>query len=152
MLNHKKLTFILSVFVMLFMTGCNNAPSFGKKVEKEYYTGGKLRSEFIWSDNTGRNGIKRTYGYEGELTSSVKITNGVRNGIMSVYDSEGRVIKQTPYINGQIHGIEKAFYPNGDKMITFTYQNGIKNGYAYSYYPDGKVCRKAKYQNNRLLN
>ncbi len=146
-----KTTFILSLFVLFFLTACDT-PSFGKKVEKKYYTGGKVRSEFIWSDSTGKNGIKRTYGYEGHMTSSVNITNGVNNGIMTIYDKEGRVIKQTPYVNGQINGIEKAFYPNGDRMITFTYQNGMKNGYAYTYYPSGQVCRKAKYKNNQLLN
>lgn len=151
MFKSKKTTFILSLCVLFFLTACDT-PSFGKKVEKEYYTGGKLRSEFIWSDSTGKNGIKRTYGYEGHLTSSVNITNGVRDGIMTIYDKEGRVIKQTPYVNGQINGVEKAFYPNGDRMITFTYQNGMKNGYAYTYYPNGQVCRKAKYKNNRLVN
>ena len=151
MLNTRKLAFLLSLFILFSFTACDT-PSFGKKVEKEYYTGGKLMNEFIWSDKTGRNGIKRTYGFEGHLTSSVNVTNGVPNGIMTMYDNKGLVIKQTPYINGKIHGVEKAFYPNGDRMITFTYQNGMKNGYAYTYYPSGEVCRKAKYKNNRLLN
>ena len=151
MLQHKKLTLILSLFALLLLSACST-PSFGKKVEKEYYTGGQLRSEFIWSDSTGKNGIKRTYGYEGHQTSSVNITNGVRNGIMTYYDKQGRVIRQTPYVNGKIHGEEKAFYPNGDRMITFNYLNGVKEGYAYSYYPNGKVCRKAKYKNNRIIN
>ena len=151
MLNNKKQIFIISLFILFFLTACDS-PSFGKKVEKEYYTGGQLRTEFIWSDSTGRNGIKRTYGYEGHLTSSVNITNGVRNGIMTMYDKKGRVIRQTPYVNGKIHGIDKSFYPNGDQMITFTYQNGMKNGYAYTYYPSGKVCRKAKFRNNRVVN
>ncbi len=151
MLNTQKLTLILSLFILFLLPACDS-PSFGKKVEKEYYTGGKLRSEFIWSDSTGKNGIKKTYGFEGHQTSTVRIVNGVRDGIMSIYDKEGRVIKQIPYVNGQINGVEKAFYPNGDKMITFTYQNGMKNGYAYTYYPNGQVCRKAKYKNNRLVN
>jgi len=150
MLNTQRLALILSLFILFLLPACDS-PSFGKKVEKEYYTGGKLRSEFIWSDSTGKNGIKRTYGYESHLTSSVNITNGVRNGILSLYDKDGRVIEQIPYVNGQINGVKKAFYPNGDIMITFTYKNGIKNGYAYTYYPNGKVCRKAKYKNNRLV-
>ena len=151
MLNTQRLTLILSLFILFLLSACDT-PSFGKKVDKEYYTGGKLRSEFIWSDSTGKNGIQKTYGFEGHQTSSVRIVNGVRDGIMTVYDKEGRVIKQIPYVNGQINGIEKAFYPNGDRMITFSYQNGMKNGYAYSYYPNGQVCRKAKYKNNSLVN
>lgn len=151
MLNKKKMSFILSLFVLFFLTACDS-PSFGSKVEKEYYTGGQLRSTFTWSDSTGKNGIKRTYGFDGKLTSSVNITNSVRNGIMTIYDSEARVIKQTPYANGKIHGTEKSFYENGDRMISITYVNGVKNGFAYTYYPNGKVCRKAKFVNNRLVN
>ena len=119
MLRSYTLTLFISLLLLLGLTGCDT-PSFGKKVEKKYYTGGQIMSEFEWTDSTGQNGIRRTFGFEGHQTSSVHITNGVPNGIMSIYDAKGRVIKQTPYINGKIHGIEKAFYPNGDRMITFT--------------------------------
>jgi len=151
MLNKKKISLILSIFLLLFLTACDT-PSFGDKVEKEYYTGGKVRSTFTWSDSTGKNGIKKTYGFDGKLTSTVNITNAVPNGIMTMYDEKGRVIKQTPYVNGKIHGIEKSFYPNGDIMISVKYENNIKNGLAYTYYPSGKVCRTAKFVNNRLVN
>ena len=151
MLHSKKMLLILSILTLFSFTACET-PSFGKKTVKEYYTGGQLRTSFEWSDSTGQNGTKRTYGYEGHQTSSVTIRNGVRHGILSIYDTSGRVIKQTPYVNGKVHGVEKAFYPNGDRMITFTYQHGQKNGYAYSYYPSGKVCRKATYRNNKLVN
>ncbi len=152
MITNKKLTLIVASLLLLFTTACNT-PSFGSnKVEKKYYTGGKLRSEFVWSDNTGQNGIKRTYGYEGRVTSSVKVANGVNNGMMTYFDHKGRVIKQSPYVNGQIHGLEQEFYPNGDKMVTYTYVHNMRNGPAYSYYPDGKVHRKANFKNNRLVN
>ena len=146
-----KIILALTIFSMLLLTACDS-PSFGKNVEKEYYTGGQVRSEFIWSDSNGQNGIKKTYGYEGELTSTVKVVNGVPHGIMSIYDSKRRVIRQIPYVQGKIHGIDKSFYPNGDKMLTFSYQYVIKNGNAYSYYADGRVCKKAIYRNGRLVN
>jgi antitoxin component YwqK of YwqJK toxin-antitoxin module len=151
MLQHKKLTLILSLFALLFLSACTS-PSFGKKVEKKYYTGGQLMSEFIWSDSTGKNGTMRMYGFDGKQVSSVNITNSVKNGIESQFDGEGRVIRQTPYVNGNVHGTDKVFYPNGDRKITFTYRNGVRDGYAYSYYADGRVCKKAKYKNNRLVN
>ena len=151
MYTHKKILWIFSLFALFLFSGCET-PTLGKKVVKEYYTGGQLLSEFIWSDSKGQSGTKRTYGYEGHLTSSVHIRNGVEHGIKSYYDKDGHIIKQTPYVNGRIDGIEKAFYPNGDKMVTYPYINGIKNGYAFSYYPNGKVCRKVKYVNNRIVN
>jgi len=152
MLNYKKLSLaILSLFIILF-SGCSS-PSFGnKKVEKKYYTGGQVRSSFTWSDKTGKNGVQRTFGYEGEITSSVKITNSVKNGIMTFYDAKGRVIKQTPYVNGFIEGIEQEFYPNGDRMVTYTYTSSKKNGAAFSYYPNGEVHSKAMYKDNKLIN
>jgi antitoxin component YwqK of YwqJK toxin-antitoxin module len=151
MLNNQKLVFLLSLFVLFFLTACDT-PSLGKKVEKTYYTGGQLRSEFAWSDSTGKNGVMRTFGYNGHQLTSVKVTNGVRNGILTTYDEKGHVIKQTPYVNGVIQGVEKAFYTNGDVMISFNYRDNMKNGYAYTYFQGGKVCRKAKFKNNRLVN
>ena len=152
MFNNKKISLsILSILIML-LSGCS-APSLGaKKVETKYYTGGQVRPTFTWTDKTGKNGIQRTFGYEGETTSSVKIANGVKNGIESHFDGAGRVIRQIPYVNGNINGIDKIFYPNGDRKITFTYKNGVRDGYAYSYYADGSVCKKAVYRHGRLVN
>ncbi len=152
MLNkNKKIILALTLLATLLFTACDT-PTLGKKVEKEYYTGGQLREEFIWSDSVGQYGIKKTYGYDGELTSTVNIANGVPHGIMTIYDSKRRVIRQIPYVNGKVDGVDTSFYPNGDKMITYTYRDGMKHGDAYSYYPDGRVCRKAIYRKNRLSN
>jgi antitoxin component YwqK of YwqJK toxin-antitoxin module len=152
MFNNKKISLsILSILIML-LSGCS-APSLGaKKVETKYYTGGQVRSTFTWTDKTGKNGIQRTFGYEGETTSSVKIANGVKNGMMTFYDAKGLVIKQTPYVNGFIDGVEKEFYPNGDKMVTYTYKGNKKNGPAFSYYASGKVHSQAIYENGKLIN
>ena len=148
----KTLSILLAIVGLTFFTGCESPSLLGKKVDKKFYTGGALRSEFIWSDSTGRNGTLKEYGYEGQQISTVNITNGVKNGIETLFDTKGRVIRQVPYTNGKIHGIDKAFYPNGDRMITYTYRNGMKDGYAYSYYPDGKACRKAVYKRGNLTN
>ena len=148
----KKLSILLAVFGLIFFTGCETPSLTGKKVEKEYFTGGKVRSEFTWSDKTGKNGTRKEYGYEGHMISTVNIRNGVKDGVETLFDQEGRVMRQVPYVNGKIHGIYKAFYPNGDRMITYTYQNGLRDGYAYSYYPDGKVHKKAIYRRGQLAN
>ena len=148
---YKKLSLLLFLFTILFFTGCDTPNPFGGKVEKEYFTGGQISSTYTWSDENGKNGILRKFGYDGHMTSSVHIKNGVKDGIETLYDSYGRVIKQIPYMNGRIHGIEKAFYPNGSRMITYTYQYGMKNGYAFAYNPDGTVNKKAKFKNDKLV-
>jgi len=148
---YKKLSLLLSIFTILFFTGCESPSLFGGKVETEYFTGGQISSTYTWSDESGKNGILRKFGYDGKMTSSVHIRNGVKDGIETLYDPHGRVIKQIPYVNGRIHGIEKAFYPNGSRMITYTYQYGMKNGYAFAYNMDGTVSKKAKFKNNKLV-
>jgi len=149
---YKKLFLLLSTFTILFFTGCESPSLFGGKVEKEYFTGGQISSTYTWSDKSGKNGILRKYGYEGHMTSSVHIRNGVKDGIETLYDKHARVIQQIPYVNGRIHGTVKAFYPNGSRMITYSYRYGMKDGYAFAFNPDGTVNKKAKYKNNRRIN
>ena len=151
MMVYKKLSLLLSILTILLFTGCDSPDLFGEEVEKTYFTGGQVSSTYTWSDKSGKNGILRKYGYEGHMTSSVRITNGVKDGIETMYDKHGRVIQQNPYVNGRIHGVAKAFYPNGSRMITYTYQYGMKHGYAFTYNPDGTVNKKAKFKNNRLV-
>jgi len=147
---YSRLFYFFIFIIVLFTSGCES-PSFGKKVEKTYFTGGQISSAYIWSDSSGKNGILKKYGYAGHLTSTVHIVNGVKDGIETLYDKHGRIIQQIPYINGRIHGIVTAFYPNGDKMITYTYKYGIKDGNAFTYNPDGTICKRAKYKRDKLV-
>ena len=147
----KALSLFLVLFSLVFFTACEG-PSLGGKVKKEYYTGGKIRSEFIMTDSTGQNGELKKYGYEGHLTSTVQINNGVKNGIETWYDKKGRPIRKVPYINGKKHGVLKEFYPNGDVMATIPYQNSMRNGEAFSYNKDGSVHRKVIFRNDRMIN
>ena len=147
----KALSLFLILFSLLFFTACEG-PSLGGKVKKEYFTGGKIKSEFIMTDSTEQNGQLKKYGYAGHLTSVVTIRNGVKSGMEVMYDSQGRVIRNIPYDNGRIHGTLRDFYPNGDTMATIPYQYGIRNGTAYSYYADGRVARKVQFRNGRLVN
>ena len=152
MLANKKLALVLALFTIFLFSGCESPSLLGKKVEKKYYTGGQLMSEFIWSDSSGHNGALKLYGFDGKQVSSVNITNGVKNGIETHFDNKSRVIRQIPYVNGKIHGVDKIFYPNGDRKITYTYKYGMKEGYAYAYYPDGSIAKKAIYRRGRLAN
>ena len=139
------------LFSLLFFTACQG-PGLGGKVEKTYFTGGMLKSEFIMSDSSKKNGQLKKYGYEGHLTSVVNIQNGVKNGNEVMYDSHGRIIRTIPYDNGRIHGTMKDFYPNGDVMATIPYQYGIRNGNAFSYYADGRIAKKVRFKNGKIIN
>ena len=148
----KKLSLLLSTLIFLSFTACS-APGFsGKEVKKEYFTNGQIRTEFIMDDDTGQNGLFKMYGYNGELTSTVYMKNGVKNGIETWYDGHHRKIREVPYINGKKHGTMKELYPNGDIMATIPYQNSFRNGLAQTYNPDGSVNKTAMYRNGRIVN
>ena len=142
---------ILSILILLF-NSCESPSLFGKKVKKDYFTGGQIRSEFIMDDDTEQNGLLKTYGYEGELTSTVYLHNGVKNGMEIGYDKKKRILWKTPYVNGKKHGVSKAFYPNGEVMVSYTYVNSYKEGYAYTYYRDGRVERKVLFRRGKIVN
>ena len=151
----KKITFFLSLFILLALNGCSSSGlsvPFGKKVKKEYFTGGQIRSEFIMDDDTGQNGTLKKYGYDGKLTSIAHIRNGVRDGIETWYDKKGRVLMRVPYVNGKKHGVQEAYYENGDVMVSYTYENGIKNGPATSYNKDGSIHTQVMYEHGRIVN
>ncbi|WP_295420506.1 hypothetical protein [Sulfurovum sp.] len=150
----KKLSMFLSLLLMVFVTGCSTpdlSSSFGKKVKKEYFTGGKIRSEFIMSDNSGQNGLLKKYGYDGHLTSIAHIKNGVNDGEETWFDKQGRVLMKVPYVNGKKHGVQEAYYPNGDVMISTTYVNGVKHGKAVAYNKDGSIHRQVTFRNGKIV-
>ncbi|HQR73025.1 MAG TPA: hypothetical protein PLH07_08085 [Sulfurovum sp.] len=142
----------LSIMLFFFFTACSSPDVLGKSVKKEYFTGGKIRSEFIMDDDTEQNGLLIQYGYTGSKTSEVTIRNGVKNGLETGYDEEGRVLWKQTYVNGNLEGVQKAFYPNGDLMVTYTYANGLKNGPAQTYNIDGTIHRRVMYRNGKLAN
>lgn len=148
----KHISLLLSLFVLLSFTACDSPSMSNKKVHKEYFTGGKLRSEFIMDDKTGQNGILKKYGYGGNLTSTSMIRNGVPDGLETGYDAKGRVLWRQYYASGRQEGVQKAYYPNGDLMVTYTYKNGVKEGVAQTYRKDGKVDKRVVYRNGRIVN
>ncbi len=148
----KKLSLFLSIFLLLSFTGCSSPSFSSKKVKKEYFTGGQIRSEFIMDDDTGQNGLLKQYGYNGNVTSTVTKRNGVKDGIETGFDEQGRVIWKLNYVNGKQEGQQYAYYPNGDVMVSYTYVSGLKHGPAMSYNKDGSISKTVQYKNDKLSN
>jgi antitoxin component YwqK of YwqJK toxin-antitoxin module len=145
-------TSFLFLFSILFFTGCEGPNLGGKNVYKEYFTNGTLRSEFIMTDKTKKNGTLKKYGTDGKLTSIVKIKNGVKIGTEIMYDPQGRVLMRTPYVNGVKHGNQTLYYPNQTILATIPYKYDRKNGVALKYFPDGSIQQKARFKNDRIIN
>ena len=148
----KPISLLALLFSLLLFTACEGPSLGGGKVKKEYFTNGQLRSEFIMTDNTGQNGLKKMYGPDGTLTSTVPIRNGVKHGMEKLYDEEGHILKTTPYVMGRKDGDEKGYFPNGSVWFILPYKKGVLNGRAYIYRQDGTVVRKGIYRNGRLVN
>ena len=146
----KKLSFLLSLFLVLSFTGCSTPNFYGKKVKKEYFTGGQIRTEFIMDDSTGQNGLLKKYGYNGNVTSTVTMRNGVKDGVETGFDEHHRIIWKLNYINGKQEGQQYAYYPNGDIMVSYNYVSDVKHGPAMSYNKDGSVNKKVIYNNGKL--
>ncbi len=151
----KKLTFILFVIGLYLFAACSTpelSSPFGKKVKKEYFTGGQLRSEFIMDDDSGHNGLLKQYGYDGKLTSTTEIRNGVKHGVEILYDSRGRVLRKTPYYKNRRHGVVVVYYPNGEPLATISYVKGVKHGKAVKYNKNGSIFEKAMFKNGKRVN
>jgi len=148
----KKLSFLLSIFILLSFTGCDSPSLSGKKVKKEYFTGGQIRTEFIMDDDTERNGLLKRYGYNGHVTSTVPIRNGVKHGIETGFDDKKRIIWKLSFVNGKQQGTQYAYYPNGDVMVSYTYANGRKHGLAQTYNKDGSVNKRVMYRHGKMSN
>jgi antitoxin component YwqK of YwqJK toxin-antitoxin module len=153
--------FISSLFIsflsLFLFTACGQSTvtPYGDKVvqvQKEYFTGGKISSEFLMIDKTGQNGTMKKYGYEGKVTSISRIRNGVKDGIEVLYDGQSRPIRRTPYVNGRIHGTYTELYPNGDTMITIPFVHSLQEGEAYAYNKDGSIERTVIYSQGKIIN
>jgi len=162
-----KHSFTLMLPILVFLGACStpristpirNTPNsllsmpnvFSKNVKKEYFTGGKLRSEFIITDKKKENGILKKYGYNGKLTSIVQIQRSLKHGTETLFNHNGKVLKRTPYRNNLKEGILEAYYPNGDIMATITYVNGLKHGRAVKYNRDGSINQEVTFQHGKL--
>jgi antitoxin component YwqK of YwqJK toxin-antitoxin module len=148
----KKFSLLLLTFLLLSFTGCSTPSLSGKKVKKEYFTGGQIRTEFIMDDDTEQNGLLKKYGYNGNVTSTVTIHNGVKDGIETWYDQRHRPVRRVPYVNGRIHGTFTDLYENGETLATIEFVKGIRNGMARSFSKDGSVYRQVMYRNGKIVN
>ncbi|MCF6245248.1 MAG: hypothetical protein L3J43_09445 [Sulfurovum sp.] len=150
----KKLTFLLSIFILFLLSACSTpefSNVFGEKVKKSYFTGGGLRSELIMSDDTGRNGLLKQYGYDGKLTSTTQMKAGVKHGIETFYDNHGRVLRKTIYKRNRRHGVAVVYYPNGDPLAKISFANGVKHGKAIKYNKDGSIHTQAMFKSGRQI-
>ena len=135
--------------VLILIVGCQSPSLLQGNVKREYFPKGQLKSEFIMSDSSGKNGILKEYGLDGEVASITPIRNGLKNGVQKVYDEKGRLALETTYVNGQKNGPQKAYFANGKVWYVMHYKNNLLNGRAVMYDDKGNLIKEAYYVNGK---
>jgi antitoxin component YwqK of YwqJK toxin-antitoxin module len=138
--------------IILFFGGCAT-PSFvgGNQVKRTYFPKGQLKSEFIMNDASGRNGLLKEYGLDGELLAVTPIRNGLKHGIQKIYDKKGHVSVEIPYINGKKEGKQKAYYEDGRIWYILPFKNNRLHGHAIMYDRKGNIIKQAHYVNGEAI-
>jgi len=148
---------VFASILIVLLAGCANSgpsestPSSSKDVVREYFTGGKLMSEFFITDQSTQSGILKKYGYDGKLTSTAQIKYGRKNGIETMYDPGGGILQKTPYANDVINGEQIAYYEDGSPMISIQYVNGVKDGSYKTFKRDGSLYQEVVFKDGQLV-
>jgi antitoxin component YwqK of YwqJK toxin-antitoxin module len=144
--------FLLVLLTAWLFVGCS-APSLvnGKRVKREYFPKGQLKSEFIKDDATGKNGILKEYGLDGKVISVTPLRNGIKNGVQKLYDNQGRLAVETTYVDGRKNGPQKAYYENGKLWYILPFKNDKLHGHAVMYDRKGRIIRQADYVNGKRV-
>ena len=90
------------------------------RIEKEYFSVGKISSETPFIDNK-KNGVEKHYYYNGRIEIEIPYINNKVSGIQREYYENGKLKKETSYVNDVIHGIEKAYDKKGNLFSATVY-------------------------------
>ncbi|MBN2768830.1 MAG: hypothetical protein JXQ68_06970 [Campylobacterales bacterium] len=150
---------VFATIMIALLAGCTSSgtststpsTSNSKDVVREYFTGGRLMSEFFITDPSTQSGILKKYGYDGKLTSTAEIKYGRKHGIETMYDPGGGVLQKTPYANDVINGEQIAYYEDGSPMISIQYVNGVKHGSYKTFKRDGSLYKEVIFKDGSVV-
>lgn len=95
-------------------------------VWREFYPGGRLKSEAVYKNNK-KQGLD-----------------------ISWYNLNGCVKQEAYYNNGQLDGPVTYYYRNCKKEMTENYKNGVKDGLEISYHPNGRIKAEGNFKKGNL--
>lgn len=95
-------------------------------VWREFYAGGKLKSEVVYKNNK-KQGLD-----------------------ISWYNLNGCVKQEAYYNNGQLDGPVTYYYRNCKKEMTENFKNGVKEGLETSYHPNGRIKAEGYFKKGNL--
>jgi hypothetical protein len=129
----KKWNKIFLLLIISTVVSCSN-----KRVEKEYYSNGQVKSK-IYLENGKLDGEAKFYYKNGQLKFTKKFENGKLNGELKGYYKNGKVKEVGQFNHGQQNGMIKWYYKNGQLKRVNEYKNGKMDGIIKEYYKSGKL-------------
>ena len=112
---------------------------------KSYHENGKLKSEYLYSDE--QKDIKR-YDENGKLEELSTFLRGKKDGLY--IKNTKTVVYEGVYVNNKYTGIIKKYNENGKPKETLNYKNGKGHGLYSNYFENGQLEYEANYKNGAL--
>ncbi|WP_140487500.1 toxin-antitoxin system YwqK family antitoxin [Flavobacterium sp. GSA192] len=97
---------------------------------KTYNEKGEIENEFDYKNKTGIFDINL---FQGTITRSSQLVNGINNGTYTEKDKLGNTIVEAKYINGLLHDNYKYYGPLGTLKFESNYYLGYTNGTSKNY-------------------
>jgi Uncharacterized protein conserved in bacteria len=120
---------VLIILATLLLSFCR------RDVQIEYLpNGGKILLE-----GTLKDGIKRVYGPDDNLTMLIPLKDSLPNGLIINYYSNGKVKEITKAVNGLKDSTSISYYITGEPSGEINYFMGKKDGVQKEYYISGKL-------------
>lgn len=116
---------ILSIVVLVLLTGCDNEPNDSEEIHVVT--------------------IHRT---DGMVYSEVSYKGEKPHGSSKIYHPNGKLFMDIMYRDGVKHGLSKQYYQNGILYLEATYVNGVMEGLAKKYHKDGKLKAEMPFRND----
>ena len=124
-------------------------PIDGPFIDKQYYPGGKLSTEYSYL-NGALSGISKQYDEDGELNAELSYENNVLNGKSVFYFNDGKVSKEVNYVDGKEDGPYKEYFSNGRLHLEIKYTQGKRDEYFREYFENGQLKYAESYLNGKL--
>lgn len=143
---------------LVFVVGCNYAPSNEKQVSKKINDKIVIHKDsLILKGNEGNwyyknklfNGFAVKYYSNNKLKEKVGFYNGKKQGIYHYWFSNGSIKLESFYDQNVLVGSYTAFWDNGNKSLESYYLNGKKEGLETQWYPEGNISKKRNLVNGR---
>jgi antitoxin component YwqK of YwqJK toxin-antitoxin module len=113
---------------------------------------GNILKEEYFQNNEIKEGVYKSYYYNGKPCVICDYINGKKEGLFIMYDINGQIRVECYYIDDKKEGIYKSYWPNGQLNEIYKCNDGKMEGIYKNYDRRGFICEEANYINNERVN